>query len=106
VVQQYSPANSGGAIQTGLATWYGPGFDGNITYCGQVYDSRQYTAASNTLPCGSVVTVSNQVTGASVTVTITDRGAFTHAIDLSHAAFSAIASPSAGVAPIVVTAGK
>jgi LysM repeat protein len=100
------PVNPGTTIQSGVATWYGPGFEGNITYCGQVYDSRQYTAASNTLPCGSVVTVSNQVTGASVTVTITDRGGFGHAMDLSHAAFSAIAHPSAGVAPIVVSAAK
>jgi LysM repeat protein len=102
----YAPAPAGSALQTGIATWYGPGFEGNRTACGQIYDSRQYTAASNTLPCGTVVTVMNQTTGASVTVTITDRGAFTHAMDLSHAAFSAIANPSAGVAPIVVTAVK
>lgn len=93
-------------IQSGIATWYGPGFEGNMTACGQVYFSSQLTAASNTLPCGSVVTVTNQYTGASVTVTITDRGGFSHALDLSHAAFSAIASPSAGVIPVIISAAK
>jgi hypothetical protein len=95
----------GRPIQSGLATWYGPGFVGNITYCGDIYDEWAYTAASNTLPCGLVVIVTNRDTGASVRVRITDRGGFGGAVimDLSRAAFGAIASNSDGVVPITVS---
>lgn len=96
-------APSGVALQSGIATWYGPGFEGNRTACGHVFSAGELTAASNSLPCGSVVTVTNQITGASVTVRITDRGGFSHIMDLSYAAFSAIANPSAGVVPIVIS---
>ena len=91
-------------IQTGLATWYGPDYDGNITACGQVYSSAEYTAASNTLPCGSVVTVANLASGHSVTVEITDRGAFRYPIvvDLSLAAFRAIADPDDGAVQVAI----
>jgi rare lipoprotein A len=90
--------------QTGVATWYGPGFEGQRTACGQIYRSSDYTAASNTLACGSVVTVANLDTGDAVAVTITDRGAFTYPIvvDLSHAAFSAIGDPYHGVIRVSV----
>ncbi len=102
------PANvavPGIVIQSGLATWYGPGFVGNITYCGDVYDEGAYTAASNTLPCGTIVVVTNQNTGASVRVRITDRGGFGGSVimDLSRAAFGAIASNGSGVVPVTIS---
>ncbi|MGI8550265.1 MAG: RlpA-like double-psi beta-barrel domain-containing protein [Dehalococcoidia bacterium] len=91
-------------IQTGLATWYGPGFDGQRTKCGQVYQQWGYTAASNDLPCGSVIQVTNLGTGLSVIVTVTDTGAFRHPniLDLSRGAFSAIASTDSGVISVSV----
>lgn len=95
-------------VQIGVATWYGPGFEGSRTACGSIYRSSELTAASNTLPCGSVVTVTNQQSGAAVSVTITDRGAFTYPIivDLSASAFNVIAHPDQGVVPVVVTSGE
>ena len=92
-------------IQTGLATWYGPEFDGNLTACGQVFSSAEYTAASNTLPCGSVVTVTNLESGDGVTVVITDRGAFGEPIvvDLALAAFRAIADPDDGAVRVAIS---
>jgi rare lipoprotein A len=95
----------GVAIDSGLATWYGPGFVGSLTYCGDVYDEWAYTAASNTLSCGTVVVVTNQANGASVRVRINDRGGFGRSIvlDLSRGAFSAIAPMSAGVAHVTVS---
>lgn len=105
-----SPASNDAAaperiIQSGLATWYGPGFVGDITYCGDVYDEWAFTAASNTLPCGAVVTVTNQDSGASVRVRIDDRGGFGGAVilDLSRAAFSAIAAVGTGVIAVTVS---
>ena len=106
-VPHLSPAvvEASPVIQTGLATWYGPDYDGNITACGQVYSSAEYTAASNTLPCGSVVTVTNLESGDAVTVVITDRGAFGYPIvvDLSLAAFSAIADPDDGAVRVAIS---
>lgn len=97
-------AAAGPVIQTGLATWYGPGFTGGVTYCGEIYDQWAMTAASNTLPCGTVIVVTNQSTGLSTRVRITDRGGFGGSVilDLSRAAFLAIASPSSGVIPVAV----
>jgi rare lipoprotein A len=91
--------------QSGLATWYGPGFEGQRTACGYTYSSVEYTAASNTLPCGAVVTVTNLDTGDAVGVTITDRGAFTYPVivDLSIAAFNAIGDTYHGVIEVAVT---
>lgn len=92
-------------IQSGLATWYGPGFIGGVTYCGEVYDQWAYTAASNTLPCGTVVVVTNQNNGQSVRVRVTDRGAFGSSVvlDLSRAAFLSIAPANIGVVPVTVS---
>ncbi len=94
----------GPVIQSGLATWYGPGFTGGVTYCGEVYDQWALTAASNTLPCGTVIVVTNQSTGLAVRVRITDRGGFggNVILDLSRAAFLTIAPASTGVIPVTV----
>ncbi len=95
---------AGPVIQSGLATWYGPGFTGGVTYCGEVYDQWALTAASNTLPCGTVIVVSNPSTGLAVRVRITDRGGFGGSVilDLSRAAFLTIAPASTGVIPVTV----
>jgi rare lipoprotein A len=63
------------------------------------------TAASNTLPCGTTVIVTNQNSGLSVRVRITDRGGFggNVILDLSRGAFLTIAPASAGVIPISVS---
>ncbi len=57
------------------------------------------TAAHRTLPRGTTVTVTNLATGASVRVTINDRGPFVRGriIDLNREAFSQIAPLGAGV---------
>lgn len=60
------------------------------------------TAAHRTLPMGTKVKVVNVATGASVVVTIADRGPFVEGrvIDLSKDAFSQIASLGSGVAQV------
>ena len=94
----------GPVIQTGVATWYGPGFVGSVTYCGEVFDQWAMTAASNTLPCGAQIVVTNQNTGGSVTVRVNDRGGFGGSVilDLSQGAFDAVAGGSDGVIPVSV----
>jgi rare lipoprotein A len=50
------------------------GFHGKRTACGQIFNMHAMTAAHRTLPCGTVVKVTNRANGQSVIVTINDRG--------------------------------
>jgi rare lipoprotein A len=77
-----------GATQTGTASWYGPGFHGNRTSSGEIYDQYELTAAHPTLPLGTRAVVTNLENGKAVEVRINDRGPFVkgRAIDLSYAA--------------------
>lgn len=74
--------------EVGIASWYGPGFQGRTTANGELYDMFAYTAAHKTLPFGTVVKVVDLNTGRSVVVRINDRGPFVpgRIIDLSYAA--------------------
>jgi len=86
----------------GLASWYGPGFEGRRTASGQVFDSQALTTAHRTLPLGSKIIVTNPANGKSVKVTVTDRGPFhgDRRLDLSHGAFSRVAEASQGIAKL------
>jgi len=71
--------------ETGIASWYGPGFHGKRTANGEVYNQNAMTAAHRTLPMPSLVQVTNLENGRSIQVRINDRGPFAHGriIDLS-----------------------
>jgi rare lipoprotein A (peptidoglycan hydrolase) len=68
-----------------LASWYGPGFYGNKTACGQTYTPEILGVAHLTLPCGTRLALTYG--SRSVTVTVIDRGPYVagRAIDLSNA---------------------
>lgn len=74
--------------QRGIASWYGPGFHGQLAAAGETYNMYALTAAHRTLPLGSLVRVTYPVTGESVVVRINDRGPYANGriIDLSYAA--------------------
>ena len=97
-----SLAGTTGAIQTGVASWYGPGFHGKRTANGEVYNQYELTAAHPTLPLGTRVMVTNRNTRQSVEVRINDRGPFVggRAIDLSYAAARSIGIYEPGTAPV------
>jgi len=86
------------SIQTGAASWYGPGFHGRRTASGERFNSRALTAAHRSLPFGSRVRVTNERTGRSVVVRINDRGPFVggRVIDLSKAAAQAVGISGVG----------
>ena len=79
---------AGPYYEVGIASWYGPGFDGNRTANGEVYDMNGISAAHKTLPFGTVVRVVEFSTGKSIVVRINDRGPFIEGriIDLSKGA--------------------
>jgi len=87
---------------TGMASWYGPGFHGNRSASGEIFNQNALTAAHRSLPFGTLVRVTNLDNGQSVVVRINDRGPFSHGrvIDLSAAAARAVGVFYAGVAPV------
>jgi rare lipoprotein A len=75
-------------IETGTASWYGPGFAGRPTASGEIFDPNELTAAHPELPLGSEVVVVNLENGREARLRINDRGPFVEArvIDVSRAA--------------------
>ena len=57
-------------------SWYGPGFYGSGTACGQTYTRTIMGVAHRTLPCGTLVTFRNPANGRQVTVPVIDRGPY------------------------------
>ena len=103
----YYPLSSArGYVEDGLASWYGPGFNGKPTACGTPYDMWAYTAAHKTLPLGTYVKVTNLVNGKSVVAKITDRGPFVSGriIDLSAKCAECLGSRNKGLARVRVEA--
>jgi rare lipoprotein A (peptidoglycan hydrolase) len=82
-----APTNSEG----GQATWYSEAPDG---YC-----------ASPTLPFGTVMTVTNDATGASTSCTVDDRedAGYPRVVDMSPAGFEQIAPLGQGVAEVTIS---
>jgi rare lipoprotein A len=89
-------------VQVGVASWYGPGFHGNRTANGDVFDQYELTAAHPSLPHGTRVMVTNLDNGRAVEVRINDRGPFVggRAIDLSYAAARTLDMVDAGLASV------
>ncbi|MCP4200636.1 MAG: septal ring lytic transglycosylase RlpA family protein [bacterium] len=91
-----------GFEQSGIASWYGPGFDGRTTANGETYDMETMTAAHKQLPFGTVVEVKNRDNGRRTRVRINDRGPFVagRIIDLSKAAAREIGMLGPGTARV------
>jgi len=70
-------APSGHRIRpSGIATWFGPGFYGHKTACGQTLTPEVVGVANRTLPCGTLVKVT--YAGHSLVVPVLDRGPYGH----------------------------
>jgi rare lipoprotein A len=97
------PAPRAGEVyQEGVASWYGPGFDGRTTANGEAFDAAAFTAAHRRLPFDSRVRVINLENGLEVVVRINDRGPFVddRVIDVSQAAARALGMIEAGIARV------
>jgi rare lipoprotein A len=91
-------------VESGDASWYGPGFRGKPTASGVPFRPARRTAAHKTLPFGTVVKVTRTDTGEHVRVVINDRGPFVdgRVVDLSRKAARRIDLLDDGVAPVVL----
>jgi Lytic transglycolase/Putative peptidoglycan binding domain len=63
-----------GTMSPELASWYGPGFFGNRTACGQKFTPRILGVAHKTLPCGTRVVM--RYRGRFVRTAVIDRGPY------------------------------
>jgi len=89
----------------GIASWYGPYFQGRQTASGEQFEQQDFTAAHPSLPFDTYLKVTNRQNGRSVVVRINDRGPYVgdRNLDLSHAAAIALNSDEVGVVPITAT---
>jgi rare lipoprotein A len=101
----YYPAVDYDYDETGIASWYGPGFHGKKTANGEIYDQNALTAAHRTLPMPSRVRVTNLENGRSLVLTVNDRGPFAHGriIDLSRRSAQLLDVIQKGTAKVRVT---
>jgi len=88
----------------GIASWYGPDFDGKMTSSGETYNMEGLTAAHRLLPIPSLVRVTSLSTGRSIVVKVNDRGPFVgnREIDLSYGAAKALGIADKGLALVHV----
>lgn len=72
---KFPPAEmpASGTVVEGIASWYGPGFDGKKTASGERFDQDALTAAHAYWAFGTRVRVTFPATGKSVVVRINDR---------------------------------
>jgi len=98
----YTPMEEFTHAETGIASWYGPGFHGKYTANGEVYDQSDKTAAHRTLQMPSVVRVTNLDNGRSTVVRVNDRGPYARGrvIDVSRAAAEELNMTHSGTAHV------
>lgn len=79
-----------------LATFYGPGFFGNQTACGQLLTPDLHGVAHKRLPCGTQVAIT--YAGREITVPVIDRGPFNgdYSWDLTQATADALGFTASG----------
>jgi rare lipoprotein A len=65
--------------KSAIATWFGPGFYGQQTACGQTLTPSTVGVANRTLPCGTLVKVTYH--GQRLTVPVVDRGPYANNAD-------------------------
>jgi rare lipoprotein A len=90
--------------ETGMASWYGAGFQGQYTANGEVFDLNELTAAHTTLPLPTIVEVTNLQNNRALRIRVNDRGPFARGriIDLSRRAAQLLGFEGAGSAPVRV----
>lgn len=104
-----APAATGGASALGsevsragharaVATWFGPGFYGKQTACGQTLTPEVVGVAHRTLPCGTLVRLSYR--GHSIVAPVIDRGPYAHGVTWDLTAGAARSLGLAGTARV------
>lgn len=98
----YYPKEDYDLTETGIASWYGPGFHGKRTANGEVFDKNELTAAHRTLQMPSLVRVTNLDNGRSLIVRVNDRGPYKRGriMDVSEKAAELLGFKAKGTAKV------
>lgn len=72
----YYPKEQYSLTETGIISWYGPGFHNKKTANGEIFNKNELTAAHRTLQMPSLVRVTNLENGRSLIVRVNDRGPY------------------------------
>ena len=101
---KYVPKEVSSYYEEGIASWYGPKFDGKLTANGEIFNQYDITAAHKTLPLPSLVKVTNLENNRSITLRINDRGPFVgdRIIDLSYKSAQILGVINKGTARVSV----
>lgn len=93
-----------GYRQRGIASWYGPKFNGQLTSTRERFDMYKISAASPVLPIPCYVRVTNLQNGKQIVVRVNDRGPFAknRILDLSYAAAKKLGYVQRGTALVEV----
>jgi rare lipoprotein A len=103
-----APATTASILEAreGLASYYGPGFDGKMTASGTRFDMKSMVAAHPSYPFGTVIRVTNMTNGRAVELRVVDRGpgrgpqADGVIVDVSYGAANALNFLRAGRTPV------
>ncbi len=100
----YYPRENTKYDNIGIASWYGPKFQGRRTANGEIFDMNLLTAAHPTLPMPVMVQVTNLENGRSMKLRVNDRGPFkkNREIDLSRRAAEILGFKDKGTARVRV----
>lgn len=91
-------------FESGIASWYGPWFNGRITSSGRRFNQNDMTAAHPWLPMGTHIRVRLVGTNRAVDVTVTDRPGNKHRIiDLSREAARRLGMARRGTALVALS---
>ncbi|MDE2029698.1 MAG: septal ring lytic transglycosylase RlpA family protein [Alphaproteobacteria bacterium] len=102
--QWYYPHTNYSYDQTGIASWYGPKFNGQRTANGEIFSKNELTAAHRTLPMPTLARVTNLENGRSIVVRINDRGPYARGriVDVSERAAQLLGFERQGTARVRV----
>ena len=100
--RRYYPTETYNHTEMGMASWYGPGFDGKKTANGEIFNKNELTAAHRTLQLPSIIKVTNLANGRSAILRVNDRGPFANdrILDVSERAASVLGFKNKGVTKI------
>ena len=100
----FYPKESFDYLERGVASWYGPNFDGKKTANGEIFNMNLLTAAHKTLQLPSLVKVTNIENNRSLILRVNDRGPFVknRIIDVSKRAASILGFQKDGTANVIV----
>ena len=91
-------------VYTGVSSWYGQDFHGNLTANGEVYDMYGITAAHKEFPLNTVARVTNLDNWKSIILRINDRGPYIDGriLDCSYGAAKKLGFIKAGTANVEI----